>query len=96
MYHVLEKEDGSYSPLSADSWENKNCLQSEGDQDEEQEEQQEEEQEESQEVKERLRMNAVTMNKMTDLKTQMEQLNMIKKDKVTNRKKERKKEMSLF
>ena len=76
LYHVLEKPDGSYSPLS-DSW-SESVLAAKKDIDDEDSE----EEEESEEVKGRLRENAVTMNKMSDLKTQMEQLSMIKKDKV--------------
>lgn len=71
LYHVLEKADGSYSPLS-DSWsENsaKNLFVKDDpglDKDA---------------LEERLKMNALTMNKMTDLRLQLQNLHM-KKEKV--------------
>jgi len=67
LYHVLERPDGSYSPLS-DSWSGtsiRNLFAEPDDQD----------------VQQRIKENANTMSKMQEIKNKMENLN-IKKEKV--------------
>ena len=75
LYHVMERPDGTFSPLSDADWNSssgrslKSLHKSEIDEEEES----------------RLKENAVTMNKMTDLKNQMQRLSMTKKKSNPNR-----------
>ena len=87
VYHVLEKPDGSFSPLSNaqsplsspedhDEWSSsgpsiKRLLEHS-------------DSEENPIIKQRLKENAVTMNKMSELRTQLENLSMLKKNKRRN------------
>ena len=91
VYHVLEKPDGSFSPLSNadqsplsspedhDEWSSsgpsiKRLLEHS-------------DTEENPIIKQRLKENAVTMNKMSELRTQLENLSMVKRNKRRNIKK---------
>ena len=91
VYHVLEKPDGSFSPLSNadqsplsspedhDEWSSsgpsiKRLLEHS-------------DTEENPIIKQRLKENAVTMNKMSELRTQLENLSMMKRNKRRNIKK---------
>eukprot|EP00095_Tigriopus_kingsejongensis_P010513 maker-scaffold45_size475391-snap-gene-1.12 protein:Tk10513 transcript:maker-scaffold45_size475391-snap-gene-1.12-mRNA-1 annotation:"an1-type zinc finger protein 4-like" len=76
LYHVMERPDGTFSPFS-DSWSNSSVknLFYEDDPNLDKEG-----------LEERLKMNAVTMNKMSDLRNQLQSLNM-KKEKRKKRRK---------
>ena len=76
MYHVVERPDGTFSPLS-DSWKSSQSFK--GFMKKQREGENEDIEDEDQELTARLKENAVTMNKMTDLKNQMKRLSLAKK-----------------
>ena len=88
VYHVLEKPDGSYSPISngpspLDSPEHDHDWSETGSGQSLKRllEPDDVDAEDNPKLKQRLKENAVTMNKMAELRTQMENLSMLKKTK---------------
>ena len=76
MYHVVERPDGTFSPLS-DSWKSSQSFK--GFLKKQRDGENEDIEDEDEELTSRLKENAVTMNKMTDLRNQMQKLSLAKK-----------------